>query len=204
MQIREIWEESPQSSLSTLSGKWFCDIGEDKLFGDPAGEKFIFMIFSWKEFVDACLDYDMSSSSSWWEHLVSGDSENSAELHRSVVQRQYLAKEGIIYHFSKKAHFFIFNPHPHSQHPGKVQKKLIFPWSLLQMRYFLYFLSSINKMRTHFMALSFLGLNSQTGEERRKLLDDSFLSSEFSFSSRPGRDPFFGKQPRTGSERRGD
>ena len=59
-------------------------------------------------------------------------------------------------------------------------------------------------MRTHFMALSFLGLNSQTGEERRKLVDDSFLSSKFSFSSRPGRDPFFGKQPRTGSERRGD
>ena len=139
-----------------------------------------------------------------WEHLVSGDSENSAELHRSVVQRQYLAKEGIIYHFSKKAHFFIFNPHPHSQHPGKVQKKLIFPWSLLQIRCFLYFLSSINKMRTHFMALSFLGLNSQTGEERRKLLDDSLLSSKFSFSSRPGSDPFFGKQPRTGSVQRGD
>ena len=43
------------------------------------------------------------------------------------------------------------------------------------------------------MALSFLGLNSQTGDERRVVVDDSV------FSSRPGRDPFFGKQPRTGS-----
>ena len=46
------------------------------------------------------------------------------------------------------------------------------------------------------MALSFLGLNSQTGEERRVLvLDDD----DSVFSSRPGRDPFFGKHPRTGS-----
>ena len=58
-------------------------------------------------------------------------------------------------------------------------------------------------MWTHFMALSFLGLNSQTGEESRKLVDDSLLSSDFSFSSRPGRVPFFGKQPRTGSEQKG-
>jgi len=43
------------------------------------------------------------------------------------------------------------------------------------------------------MALSFLGLNSQTGDERRVVVDDSV------FSSRPGREPFFGKQPRTGS-----
>ena len=45
------------------------------------------------------------------------------------------------------------------------------------------------------MALSFLGLNSQTGDERRVVVDDD----DSVFSSRPGRDPFFGKQPRTGS-----
>ena len=45
----------------------------------------------------------MSSSSGCWEHLVSGDSENSAELHRSVVHRQYLVgKEMIIHHFLRK------------------------------------------------------------------------------------------------------
>ena len=45
------------------------------------------------------------------------------------------------------------------------------------------------------MALSFLGLNSHTGDDRRLLL----LDDDSVFSSRPGSDPFFGKHPRTGS-----